>query len=171
LYSFKDTPTECASLRRNDYLLKLANAMAFFGEKYIIRSLNEYCEQTINKSAAAKQLDYSVPQFQQWTDVTDYVGNRASPSVVEWQREMKQHVYNQVCYIAEQNGIPSRYWNTLISLYHDRNIICHQKANIAHTESIKEYASLVDNQIERESVINLSDLVMRALRESRRARP
>jgi hypothetical protein len=169
LYSFKDTPTECASLRRNDYLLKLANAVAFFGETYIIRSLNTNCQQIINTSAMAVQLAYSVPQFQQWTDVTNYVGNRESPCIPDWERDMKRRVYDQVRTIAQQNGIPSPHWDTLMSLYHNRNTICHVKPNIAYTNSMRDYASLVDNQIERESVTNLSDLVIRALENSRRA--
>jgi hypothetical protein len=169
LYSFKDTTKECATLRRNDYLLKLANAMVYFGEKYIIENLNGYYEQNINELATAAQSNYSAPKFKQWTDVTDYIGNRFNPGIPARKREKRQSVYNQMCVIAEQRGIPSQHWSFLMSLYHERNRMCHQMPNIADTESMREYANLTDNQKERDSVRILSDLVIGALQTRRRA--
>lgn len=170
LYLFKDTTKECTTLRRNNYLLKLASAIAFFGEQNIIERLNQFYELEINESAASRQSAYTVPQFRQWKDVTKYVGNRDHPSLRVLEREKKQRVYDQMCIIAQQKGISSENWNTLTSLYHDRNSLCHPAPNTADTESMREYTNLIDDPMERDSVRILSDLIITALPTTRRYR-
>jgi hypothetical protein len=170
LYSFTESTTDCRILRRNDYLLKLANATAFFGVKYIIKPLNDYCRENIDEPETTIQKSYSAPLFRQWTDVTDYIGNRHNPAIPSWEQDKMQRVYDQIRIIAQQNGISSQFWDVLTSLYHDRNQMCHRTPTTADTNSITEYANLTDNPMERDSVKVLSDLVTRALQTRRRAR-
>ncbi|CAF0933434.1 unnamed protein product [Adineta steineri] len=162
LYSFTDASKECETLQQNDYLVKVANAVAYFGEQYIIKDLNNYCETEVNEP------NYRVQQFIKWHDVTYYIRGHNICDAPYWKQ--KQQVYNQIRVIAEEKGIPSRCWKTLIRLYQNRNSVCHVPANVADAESMKDYADNSNDRDERESVEYLYNLVLNALRTSRRGR-
>ncbi|CAF1274142.1 unnamed protein product [Adineta steineri] len=164
LHSFIDTSEEFETLQRNDYLVKVANAVVFFGEKYIIEELNNYIEAEMNE-----RYDH-VQQFRQWQDVTYYIGNRNSPGVPVWKQDKKQKVYEHIRDIAQQKGIPPSCWNILMQLYQNRNSVCHVTANIADAESMKDYANNSSDRDERESVQYLYKLVVNALGTTRRGR-
>ncbi|CAF1303064.1 unnamed protein product [Adineta ricciae] len=170
IYSFVENGAECNLLRRNAYLLKVANAITFFGKEYIILDLNEFCRTSINENSADGRPGYSVPEFRQWHDVTKYIGDRDSPRIPAWEREKKQKVYDQITRIANNNGICDEYWEALKSLYDERNLACHAPASEADAESIKIYANYVNNEHEKQGVNCLSDLVLTKLGSNKRGR-
>ena len=168
LYSLEDGATECKQLHRTGYLLNVANAMVFFGEHFIIRDLNDYCQREINKPDRDGKRGYSVPQFNQWKDVTYYVGDRKNSGIPASKRKKKEKVFRQLRRIARRHGIAAKYWDTLTSLYKNRNTTCHRKTNPADAESMKEYAEETNDQVERESVIRLYDQIIDPLKRRRR---
>lgn len=170
LYLLEDGASECGPLHRTGYLLNVANAMAFFGEIFIIRELNYYCQKNINEPAIGQLPAYNAPQFRKWKDVTDYVGDRENPRIPCWKQDKKKQVFLQLSVIAQKHGISAHNWAMLTTLYLNRNEACHREANPADAESMKDYAESIPNQNEKESVICLYQKIIKAFSTRRRNR-
>ena len=162
----------CLRLRRNDYLLKVANAVGHFGQQCIIPDLNDFCRNNVDDPPPILRESYRVPDFSKWSDVTNYVGNRQNRAVPEWLREKKMRVFGQIAVIAERHGISNQCWDFLTTLYEERNAICHGNANRADAESIRQFANEnVENRNEKETIDALYGAILKSLPGMRRARP
>ena len=169
IYSIEHSTDECAVLRRNDFLVKVASAIVFFGKQYIIPNLNQYCQSKLNKPTADGASSYPVPQFTEWYDVTHYIGDR-NKSEFEEELKRKQEVHDQISVIAKENGIPPERWKVLTSMYRERNRICHKQTSLSEATSMKDYADQNNDQEENESVNCLYIKVIEALNSRRRTR-
>jgi hypothetical protein len=169
LYELKRN-NSCLRLRRNDYLLKVANAVGHFGQQCIIPDLNEFCRNYVDDPPPILLESYRVPDFSNWSDVTNYVGNRQNHAVQGWLREKKMRVFGQIAVIADRHGISNRCWDSLISLYEERNAICHGNVNRADAESMRQFAAEnVQDRNEQESISALHASILNLLMMARRS--
>ena len=150
----------CSRLRRNDYLIKVASAVTFFGQRFIIPDLNEYCRNYVDDAATTGSQIYQVPEFRHWSDVTNYVGGRYNQKDPTWLREKKQLVFDQIPQIAQRNRITVDQWRALVELYGQRNEACHPSMNTADAASIKQFADEnLEDGIEKGSVQALHEVI------------
>jgi hypothetical protein len=158
---------ECESLRKLDYLTKVASAIAHFGERYIISSLNFYCRRHINEPARGGNRAYRVPHFKEWKTVRSYIGNRQNQRVPYMIRVKMERVYARIRVIAEEKGISGYQWDILSTMYEDRNTMCHPNLNIADLTCIQAYTG-VTSSCEREGVNRLCEKLQPIIQTMRR---
>ena len=171
LYELKNN-NSCLRLRRNEYLIRVANAIVNFGERSIVSDLNKFCRDKVDDLPPILSDSYRVPDFIKWSDVTDYVGNRDSFALPDWFRDKKQLVFNHISVVAERHGIDNHHWSILVDLYQQRNTNCHGNLNEADAESMRQFATEnVQDRNEQEAIEVLHRCVLPLLPLMRRGQP